>query len=437
MENDRAHLLRHLKDARHRTLDLLEGLEGDRLMGPKLPIVNPALWEVGHVAWFHEYWILRHLDGRGSFLPRADELYDSSNVAHDTRWALGLPSLAHTIEYMDRVHHALIRRLDHEPDATEKYFYQLTIFHEDMHTEALIYTRQTLGYPPPVFAGRSGQTQAVGALPDDVTVAGGTLQLGAEPNQGFVFDNEKWAHPVEVAPFRIARAPVTNGEFRDFVAAGGYARREYWSDEGWGWREQTGLRAPVYWRSVDGDWEVRRFDRWEPLMPHQPANHISWYEAEAYCRWAGRRLPTEAEWEMAAATEPGKDAASVAKRPYPWGAAPAQTQHANLDGHHGGCIDVAAKPDGDSAHGCRQLFGNVWEWTVSDFQPYPGFSPDPYKDYSLPWFGSRKVLRGGAWATRSRLLWNTWRNFFPPDRNDIIAGFRTCALERPSFAVGT
>ncbi|HKK14317.1 MAG TPA: selenoneine synthase SenA [Gammaproteobacteria bacterium] len=431
MHIDRTGLLRQLDDAHQRTLELLQGLEGEQLMGPMLAIVNPLLWEVGHVAWFHERWILRHLDGHSSFLPHADELYDSSNVAHDTRWNLPLPSLADTVEYMDRVHGALIQRLDHEPSEAERYFYQLTVFHEDMHTEALVYTRQTLGYPAPCFAGQAGPAEAGGALPGDVTIPGGTLWLGANPDQGFVFDNEKWAHPVQIAPFRMARAPVTNAEYRRFVDAGGYGRREYWSDEGWAWREHAGLQAPVYWRPVDGDWEARRFDRWEPLAPHQPVTHVSWHEAQAYCRWAHRRLPTEAEWEMAAATEPQGHAVSAEKRRYPWGSAPPRAGRANLDGDHGGCVDVAARPEGDSAHGCRQLLGNVWEWTVSDFQPYPGFAPDPYEDYSQPWFGSRKVLRGGAWATRSRLLWNTWRNFFPPDRNDVIAGFRTCAPDRP------
>jgi iron(II)-dependent oxidoreductase len=428
MNMDRATLLHYLNDARQRTLELIQGLEPEQLMGPRLAIVNPLLWEIGHVAWFHELWILRNLDGRAPLINNADALYDSSNVPHDTRWSLDLPSLDATLEYMQAVHRSLIARLEREPSEEEKYFYQLTVFHEDMHTEAFVYMRQTLGYPAPTFGG-SAPPAGSGALPGDVAVPGGALALGAESNQGFVFDNEKWAHRVEVAPFRIARAPVTNEQYRRFVEAGGYDDRRHWSDEGWAWRGHTGLDAPVYWRPVDGDWEVRQFDRWVPLATHQPVVHVSWHEAQAYCRWAGRRLPTEAEWEMAAATAPDGKGASSHKRRYPWGEEAPAWRHANLDGHAGGCVDVSAHPEGDSAFGCRQLFGNVWEWTESAFEPFPGFSPDPYRDYSEPWFGTRKVLRGGAWPTRARLLWNTWRNFFPPDRNDVIAGFRTCARD--------
>lgn len=423
-----SYLIEQLKDARARTLALVAGLTDVQLMGPRLPIVNPLRWEIGHLAWFHEHWILRGLDRRAALLPNADALYDSSTVAHDTRWGLPLPSLNDTLDYMQAVQDALIARLANRaltPD--DEYFYQLTILHEDMHDEAFTYSRQTLAYPAPAFA-RERPADGAGPLPGDAEIPGGTFLLGSSPDQGFVFDNEKWAHPVTVAPFRIARAPVTNAEYLYFVEAGGYARREYWDEDGWAWRVQTGLNAPMYWRERDG-WEVRWFDRWMPLAPHAPVVHVSWHEAQAYCRYARRRLPTEAEWEMAAACAPAAAGGVCArKRRYPWGDEPPTPARANLDASCGGYLDVAALPASDSAFGCRQMLGNVWEWTASTFLPYPGFAPDPYKDYSLPWFGTRKVLRGGAWATRSRVVWNTWRNFFTPDRNDIYAGFRTCAL---------
>ena len=391
-----ARLIAYLKDARSRTLALIQGLSGDELMGPRLAIVNPLLWEIGHLAWFHEHWILRHLDGRPPLLPNADALYDSSAVAHDTRWDLPLPSLDRTLEYMAAVQEAVIARLDRDvPSADEAYFYQLTTFHEDMHTEAFIYMRQTLGYPAPSFALPPQETGA-GSCPGDVEVPGGTFLLGSVADQGFVFDNEKWAHAVEVAPYGISRAPVTNAEYLRFVEDGGYRRREFWDDDGWTWREQSGLQAPVYWR------------------PHTPVVHVSWHEAQAYCRWAGRRLPSEAEWEMAAACElSGCNGEAPRKRRYPWGEDAPDPTRANLDGRLLGCVEVGELAQGDSAFGCRQMLGNVWEWTSS----------------SQPWFGTRQVLRGGSWATRSRMLWNTWRNFFPPDRTDIIAGFRTCAKE--------
>ncbi|MBI2361525.1 MAG: SUMF1/EgtB/PvdO family nonheme iron enzyme, partial [Deltaproteobacteria bacterium] len=190
------------------------------------------------------------------------------------------------------------------------------------------------------------------------------------------------------------------------------------------------VEHPVYWRRESGGrWLQRVFDRWIPLREHLPILHVNWYEAEAYCNWAGRRLPTEAEWEFAAAAEPnpGRTEITERNRLFPWGGEPPTLERANLDWRAMGCLEVGALPAGDSACGCRQMIGNVWEWTASDFQPYPGFVADPYKEYSQPWFGTHKVLRGGCWATRSRLIRNSWRNFYTPDRRDVWAGFRTCA----------
>jgi iron(II)-dependent oxidoreductase len=231
----------------------------------------------------------------------------------------------------------------------------------------------------------------------------------------------------------MARAPVTQAEFAAFVADDGYRRAELWGPEGWRWRQAGEVLHPMHWRREGNGWWRRDFDRWLPLEPHRPVIHVNWYEAEAYCRWAGRRLPTEAEWETAAAAS-GNDL-SAPKRRFPWGdelpiwtAGSGDPRRAQLDGYSLGCCDVADHPAGDSYFGCRQMIGNVWEWTASDFLPYPGFVADPYRDYSQPWFGTHKVLRGGAWMTRSRLLRNTWRNFYQPDRRDVWAGFRTCAL---------
>ena len=423
-----------LRDARARTLALVADLDDAQWLGPRLAIVNPILWEVGHLGWFQEYWTQRQALSAAPLLPRGDALYDSARVAHDTRWDLPLLPRAEVLRYLETV---LERSLAAEPG----YFHELSLAHEDMHGEALLYTRQTLGYAAPALR-EPARTQSApvpaptktraksaapaasdaGPLPGDVEVPGCIFQLGARPKAPFVFDNEKWAHPLAVASFRIARAPVTNDELLEFVEAGGYGDERFWSREGWRWRAAAGAGHPVYWRRRQGGrWFERRFDAEVPLAPHRPAIHVCWYEAAAFCRWSGRRLPTEAEWELAASTPE--------KRAFPWGEAPPDPQTANLDAAAGGTVDVAAHPAGDSAYGCRQLIGNVWEWTASDFQPYPGFVVDPYKEYSAPWFSSpHKVLRGGCWATRARLLRNTWRNFYPPDRRDVLAGFRTCAV---------
>lgn len=424
-----------VNDARSTTLAFLEGLDGEQLMGPMLDIVNPLLWEIGHVAWFQEHFILKRLDGRRPIDARADALYDSMRVPHDRRWELPLPTLAGTLRYMEQVRSAVLARLD-GPTAseTDSYFYQLATFHEDMHAEAFAYTRQTLGLPRPAFRPRR-QSAGVGEgpWPGDAAIPGGNFMLGARPGSSFVFDNEKWAHEQVVEPFTIARAPITNLEFAAFVEADGYRDRTFWGDEGWHWLQAAGATGPAYWAGEPGAWRIRHFDRIAPLPPHQPVMFVNWHEANAYCAFAGRRLPTELEWEVAATGE--ADAARTAlaqtKRSMPWAIVEGQANEirtGNLDASFGGPVDVAAFPDGDSAFGCRQMLGNVWEWTSSDFLPYPGFSPDPYEDYSQPWFGTRKVLRGGGWMTRSRMVTPVYRNFFTPDRRDIFAGFRTCAI---------
>ncbi len=425
-------LVAWVQDARQRTFDLIEDLSDQQLMGPRLAIVNPLLWEVGHVAWFQEKWVLRHVCGEKPLRKDADALYDSIAIPHDARWDLPLPSRDDTLAYAravrDRVSERLLRG---EPKPEFVYHVMYSVFHEDMHTEAFTYTRQTLAYPAPRAVMRGTldkQTEASGTEPaGDAEIPGGTFLLGAPREEPFVFDNEKWAHPVEVKPFAIARTPVTQAEFAAFVDDGGYRRREWWSDEGWAWRESAGAEHPVYWQKDGGGWLRRDFDTWVPLEPHRPVLHVNWYEAEAFCRWAGRRLPTEAEWEMAASAEPdGRGGLLPRKRRFPWGNDRPSPSRARLDWRGMGCADVMAYPQGDSAFGCRQMIGNVWEWTSSVFLPFPGFEPDPYKEYSAPWFRTRRVLRGGCWCTRARLIRNTWRNFYTPDRRDVWAGFRTC-----------
>jgi iron(II)-dependent oxidoreductase len=429
-----AYLIEILGDARARTLELLRDLDQAQLIGPKLPIVNPMQWEIGHVAWFYEYFILRRLYDYAPLLANGDSLYDSIKIAHDTRWDLPLLSLEATLAYMERVHAALIERLDGTmASEQDSFIYQFATFHEDMHDEAFLWTRQTLAYGAPKLGlaaqGRPADADS-GPLPGDVEIPGGTFLLGSPKDAPFLFDNEKWAHPVTVAPFSIARAPVTNAEFAEFVAAGGYQRRAFWDEAGWGWRETENAQHPVYWRRDGaGDWHVRHFHEHLPLAPHRPIIHVNWHEANAYCRWARRRLPTEAEWEVAAIGEPTADGGRLApgKRRFPWGDSLPTPLRANLDGRALGCIDVAALPAGDSAFGCRQMLGNVWEWTDDTFGPYPGFAPDAYEEYSQPLFGATKVLRGGAWTSRARLASPRYRNYFGPERRDVFAGFRTCA----------
>ena len=346
-------LIEELRAARERTRRVADDLGGERELGPKLAIVNPPRWEVGHVGWFQEWWCLRGAsEERPSILPNADRLYNSATVPHGTRWDLPLPSFEETLAYRDEVLRRVIQKCE------DAYFMRLAARHEEMHAEAFFYTRQTLGYPAP--AGEA-LLEAKGAQGGDVELPGGAFALGAPRDAGFAFDNEKWSHRVVLEPFRISRRLVTNGEYLRFVEAGG--------------------PKPVYWRRNGAAWQLRRFDRWLDLPPGEPVIHVSWHEALAYCRFAGRRLPTEAEWECAAT----------------------------------------------AGAGLQDLFGQVWQWTASPFLPYPGFVRDPYAEYSEPWFGTHKVLRGGSFATPPSIAHARFRNFYTPERADIFAGLRTCA----------
>lgn len=439
------------QDAYERTVVLIDGLSTEQLDGsliPIMPTVNPLLWEIGHVAYFYELWILRRHLNQAPLIVNADKLYDSMTIAHDDRWSLPLPTLKDTLAYIQAVHENIKTCLSNGEDSVRDYLTQYAVFHHDMHNEAYTYTRQTLGYPAPQVdttdknngVNRAGRVDRVDD-PDypvsnkdnfhgDAKIPSGTFMLGAKQQDGFVFDNEKWAHPVKVESFSISKTAVSNRDYLLFVEADGYNLREYWDNEGWEWLQQSQLQHPVYWQIMKGGWQIKQFDQWSDMPMSAALIHVCWYEAQAYCRWAGRRLPSEVEWEVAAAAEPSANGFSLSsvKRHYPWGDTTPQVELANLDGFALGAVDVASHAAGDSAFGCRQMIGNVWEWTQDTFNPYPGFEPDMYQDYSQPLFGKTKVLRGGGWATRARMIRSSWRTYYGPERNDVFAGFRTCAI---------
>lgn len=389
-----------LRDARHYTLAVFDTLAAagyDRLdRAPRLPIVNPPLWELGHLAWFAEWFVLRDATSshpadaqRSSLLARGDDWFDSNTVPHRTRWTLDLPGPGGVKTYAREVLDRILARLAMEPrdgaglDAA-LYPYRLVLAHEDMHAEAFLYTVQTLDVAPQAaLAAILAEVQARTPRADasEVRFGGGTFARGGDQSGGFVFDNERTGGPCRVAPFAVDAGLVTNAEYIEFMDGGGYQRPEYWSDAGRAWLMGQERSAPRYWHRNGGDWHVRRFGRDVALAPDEPVRHVSLYEAQAWCRWAGRRLPLEDEWEFAATSnQPG----------FGW--------------------------------------GQLWEWTASTFEPYPGFAPDRYREYSAPYFGSRQALRGASFATPARLRSPRFRNFYMPDRDDIFVGFRSCAL---------
>jgi iron(II)-dependent oxidoreductase len=408
-----------LEDARRRSLAIYAHLDLARLQVPCIPIVNPPLWELAHIAWFQEYWCLRA--GRASaasLLDDSDALFNSSTVPHESRWRLPYPPERRLRQYMEDTLDATLAALERAAQ-DERYFFRLALLHEDMHGEALLMTLQTLALPAPPL-GAADPPRGRMPRPRDIAFAGGEFELGAARGErAFVFDNEKWAHPVRVEPFAMSALPVLQGEFAAFVEEGGYERREWWSEAGWAWRAREARSAPRGWRREGGEWTLARFDRRLPIDPSAPMVHVTLHEAQAWCRWAGRRLPTEAEWEFAARNGGAADR-------HPWG------DHALGDGgaldyRHAGPSSAVADP-APSRSGLRLMLGGVWEWTASPFAPYPGFAADPYRDYSEPWFHTHQVLRGGSFATRSRLVHNRLRNFYLAGRDDAFAGFRTCAV---------
>lgn len=415
-----------LHDARRRTLAFYAHLDLANLRVPYLAIINPPVWELAHIAWFQEFWCLRYRpdDPAGkripSILPNADALFDSRTVPHADRWHLDHPSAEAVFHYMEDTLERVLECLD-ETSGDERYFFELALRHEDMHGEALLMTLQTLGLPPPAIAPRDPPASVANGRPQEIVFEGGEFLQGALPESGeFVFDNEKWSHMASVRPFSLSIDPVSQVEFAAFVEEGGYRRSELWTPEGWKWREKENIEAPRDWKREGGGWLVRHFDRWRPIDFAAPMLHVSLHEALSYCRWAERRLPTEAEWEFAARN------GGTADR-FPWG----DTAPLRADGLDCRYLAPSAsfKDPAPSKTGLRQMIGSVWEWTSTPFMPYPGFRADPYKEYSEPWFNSHYVLRGGCFATRSRLVHNRFRNFYLPERRDIFAGLRTCALE--------
>ena len=375
-----------LQDARRRTLALFDALAASgydqAAQVPRLAILNPPLWELGHVAWFAEWFVLRAARGTQagdaggpSLLAHADALFDSNMVAHDARWALDLPSPDAIKNYCREVLEQIRERLAHTPeDDAALYPYRLVLAHEDMHGEALLYTLQTLGAAAPFSS--EGTPVAAG----EIAFAGGDFLLGGDQTRGFVFDNERQAAVCRVAPFAIDAGLVSNAAFLAFMRAGGYEHLRYWSEAGRAWLLEGKRTAPRYWQRTGDDWETRRFESIVPLDPAEPVRHVSLFEAEAYCSWAGRRLPREEEWEFATSA-----------------------------GHPDFC------------------WGQLWEWTASPFLPRAGFSADRYREYSQPSFGNCQTLRGASFATPPRLHSPRFRNFYAPGRDDIFAGFRTCA----------
>lgn len=424
-------LIALLEEARARTLLLVAPLDDEDLRVQHDPLMSPILWDLGHIAHFEALWLTENLDGEIRF-SEMPGMYNPFEHPRRVRGALVYPTKDEALALMAQIRARVVERLRArglEPERAltrDGYVVRMVLQHEYQHNETILQTLQ-LKRGAPYRAPRQVEAPTSRLLlPSDAMVAvpGGTYVLGTDDRRE-AYDNERPPHAVTLSPYFIDVAPVRNGEYLAFMHDHGYERRECWSEAGWQWVQESGARAPKYWESRVGAWQTRVMDRRGPPDPDAPVCHVCFHEAEAYARWAGKRLPTEAEWEVAAAFDP----ATGSMRRYPWGDEAPSPGLANVDQLAFATAPVGAYRRNVSALGCYGMIGDVWEWTSTDFHGYPGFQPFPYREYSEVFFGDEyKVLRGGSWATRPGAIRNTFRNWDYPIRRQIFSGFR-CARD--------
>jgi len=402
-------LVAALTRVRNATLRLVEPVDDEQLVAQVSPIMSPLVWDLAHIGWFEELWLIRRIAGNEPSLKRFDDVYDAFRHPREERSALPILTPLEARAYLESVRRHTLRILESvaldnsDPLLRRAYVYGLVLQHELQHQETMLQAVQLSGvaYTTPQHDNlRAPQSN------EDVLVPAGPFTFGTD-EQPWAYDNEQPAHLVELPAFWVERHPVTNERFAEFVEDGGYRKRRYWSDDGWQWLREERAQAPLYWQHAEGRWVRRRFGRYEPVPPAEPVQHVSFYEAEAVAAWAGKRLPTEAEWERAAqGADSGADA--------------------NLGRGAFGPLPVVRRAT--SSLGCDCMLGDVWEWTSSAFTGYPGFAAFPYAEYSEAFFGDdHRVLRGGSWATDPLVARVTFRNWDYPQRRQLFSGVRLAA----------
>jgi gamma-glutamyl hercynylcysteine S-oxide synthase len=417
-----------LTAVRNRSLGLTtESLGDPDLTSQVSPLMSPLVWDLAHVGNYEELWLLREAAGATPMRPEIDSLYDAFEHPRASRPSLPLLPPKEAEDYIATVRYKVLdslekARLDTGNPLTDNGFvYGMVLQHEHQHDETMLATHQLRQGAPALLDPSADVPKAQPPARAEVVIEAGPFVMGTSDDP-WAYDNERPAHVVNVPAFAIDTLPVTNAAYTSFIESGGYRDPRWWDPQGWDWRQSTKAESPLFWTKDGGQWLRRRFGHTEPVPSDEPVQHVSWYEADAYARWAGKRLPTEAEWEKAARWDP----VAERSRRYPWGDAFASDK-ANLGQRRLRPTPVGSFPEGESAYGVRQLLGDVWEWTSSDFLPYPGFRTFPYKEYSEVFFGpDYKVLRGGSWAADQSAVRGTFRNWDYPIRRQIFTGFR-CA----------
>ncbi|TAK70381.1 MAG: ergothioneine biosynthesis protein EgtB [Actinomycetota bacterium] len=429
-----------LQRARERTRALTDAVTDADLVAQHSPLMSPLVWDLAHIANQEELWLVRTAAGAPALVPaEVDDLYDAFRHPRRDRPTLPIMGPAEARDYAERVRASLLAladagALDPDPGVPLRaggFVLGMVAQHEQQHDETMLATHQ-LRAGAPVLHAAEPPPSAGGAVPAEVLVPAGSFVMGTSSDP-WALDNERPAHRVELDAFWIDTLPVTNAVYTRFIEAGGYDDPRWWTAVGWAHRLAEGLSAPQFWYPDPAGWRRRRFGVDEPVPPDEPVLHVCFHEAAAYARWAGRRLPTEAEWEKAARHDP----ATGSSRTYPWGEQPPDESRANLGQRHLRPAAVGAYPAGASAYGVHQLLGDVWEWTASGFDPYPGFVAFPYDEYSKVFFGGDfRVLRGGSFGTDPVACRGTFRNWDLPIRRQIFSGFRTARDAGPGDAGG-
>ncbi len=427
----RQYVADELERSRDRSVGLTTGVLDEReLLAQHSRLMSPLVWDLAHVGNYEELWLLREAAGIEAMRPELDAIYDAFEHPRATRPSLPLLLPGEAGDYLSLVRRKVLDSLDSARLGSGEeagrllgsgFVFGMVLQHEHQHDETMLATHQLRRGAPALTA--TVERPAPSALIRDaeVLVPGGAFTMGTSTD-AWALDNERPGHRVDVPAFHLDTTPVSNAAYRAFVESGGYDDERLWSAGGWRWRCESGKRSPAFWLRDGGSWSRRRFGHVEPLPDDEPVQHVCWFEAEAYARWVGRRLPTEAEWEKAAAWDP----ATGASHRFPWGDEAPTAVHANLGQARYRPAPVGSFPAGASATGALQMVGDVWEWTSSELTGYPGFRAFPYPEYSEVFFGDGyKVLRGGCWATDPLVARTTFRNWDHPIRRQIFAGFRT------------
>ena len=415
---------------RGRTMAIVAPLEIEDYVVQTAPYMSPPRWHLGHTTWFFEMLLKEHLAGyqiyHEDFLYYFNSYYEKfgNRIDKARRGTRSRPTVKETVHYRKLIDEGMLTlfdSLEQKANAAEILtLVRLGVEHEMQHQELVVYDLKHLlaDLYRPLAQGKAPIGMPVEGMAE---FEGGLFQMG-HSGPGFAYDNEKPAHLVYLQDYAIDRAPITCGQYLEFVLDGGYQDHRWWLSEGWNTVSAEGWRAPLYWEGDGGDWRIRDFTGIRPVKERagELVSHISYFEASAFAKWAGKRLPTEAEWENAARFDP----AAHLRLDFPWGSGQPGADDANLfENNFWAVAEVGAFPRGQSPGGCHQMIGDVWEWTSSDYAPYPGFESD-FDEYNDKFFVSQKVLRGGSFATPRSHIRSTYRNFFGPQERWMVSGIR-------------